>query len=81
MSPLILTLIFFDGMFHFARHEKIRILLEDTQAGVRAEIDSLAAIDGAGIFGRFFEFASAGRFVFGQWGGGSISQISVFLMM
>lgn len=81
MSPLILTLIFLDGMFHFARHERIRILLEDRQAGAGTEINSLTSIHGAGIIRGAFEFASAGSYVFGQWGGGSFSQILVSLMM
>ena len=74
MSPLFLTLAFLDGMFHLARHERIGILLEDAQAGARAEIDSFSSIQGAGIIRGIFEFASAGRFEFGWWGGGSFSQ-------
>jgi len=52
-------------MFHFACHERIKILLEDAQTGARAEIDPLAAIDGAGIIRGACEFASAGSFIFG----------------
>jgi hypothetical protein len=81
MSSLTLMLIFLDGVFHFASHERIRILLEDAQAGVSTEIESPAAINGAWIIGWVFEFASAGSFVYEQWGGGSFSHISVFVMV
>jgi hypothetical protein len=57
-------LIFLNGMFHFPSHERIRILLEDAQTGTGAEIDSLAAIHGAGIIYRIYEFAFAGSFVY-----------------
>jgi len=67
-------------MFHFAGHERIGILLEDTQAGVRTKIDSFTLINGAGIIRGVFEFASAGGFIFREWGG-IISQSSVFLVM
>jgi hypothetical protein len=62
-------------MFNLTSHEKIRILFEDTHAGARAEIDSLTAIHGAGIIRGVCEFAFTGSFEFGQWGGGSFSQI------
>ncbi len=61
---IVLTLIFPGGMFHFTSHECIWGLLKDTQTGAGAEINSFAAIDGAGIIFRVFEFASAGRFIF-----------------
>jgi hypothetical protein len=51
-----LTLIFFAGMFHFACHKWIRILLEDSQAGTRTKINPLAAINGAGVIGWVFEY-------------------------
>lgn len=75
MSPLDLTLIFFDRMFHFARHESIRVLLKDAQAGAGTEVDPLAAIGGAGVICQVFERAAAGRFVFRQWRSGSVYQI------
>ncbi len=81
MSLLILTLIFFDGMFHLARNEWIRVLLENAQAGAGAEINPLAAIDNAGKVCRVFERASADSFIFRRWNGGSFSQSSIFLMM
>lgn len=68
-------------MFHFARHERIGVLLEDAQAGAGAEIDSLAAIHGAGIICRVFEFASAGSFIFGWLSGCSLSQVSMILVV
>jgi len=65
-------------MFHIASHEWIRVLFENAQAGAGAEIDTLIAIDGAGVICRVFEDASAGCFVFGRlscWD--SLSQVSV----
>ena len=79
MSLLVLTLIFFKGMLHLACHERIGILLENAQTGTSAKKDSFAAIHGAGIFRRVFEFTSAGGFVFRQWGGDRLSHISIFL--
>ena len=75
MSPLFLTLFLLEGMFHLARHERIGILFEDTQAGTGAEIDLLAAIHNAGIICWVFKVTSAGSFIFRQWGGGNLCQI------
>ena len=60
MSLLFLTLFLLEGMLHLARHERIRILFEDAQTGAGAKVNSLAAIQRAGIIGRVSEFASAG---------------------
>lgn len=76
MSLLIMKLIFLDAMFYFASHERIRILLEDAQAGAGAEVDAFTSIHGAGIFGWIFEYPSAGSFIFGQWGASGFSQNS-----
>ena len=79
--PKKVLLIFFKGMFDFARHEKIRILLEDAQTGAGAEIDLLATIHSAGTIRGVCKLDFAGSFVFEQWGGGSFSQSSVVLMV
>jgi len=63
--PTKVLAIIFKWMFHFASHERIRILLENAQTGLRAEIDSLASVDGAGVIRRVVELASAGGFTFG----------------
>ena len=68
-------------MFHFPGHEWIRVLLEDAQAGARAEVNSLAAIDGAGVFGGVVQFTSAGSFIFGQWDRSILCQILVILFV
>ena len=81
MSPLILTLIFLDGMFHFARHERIRILLEDTQAGAGTEINSLTSIHGTRVFGGVVQFTSVGSFIFWQWYRSILCQILVILFV
>lgn len=57
-----------DGVFDIPSHKGIGILLEGTQAGPCAEIDPLAAIYGAGIVGRVFQFAPAGGFMFRKGG-------------
>ena len=62
---------FVDGVLDFSRHKRIGIPFKGAQAGAGAEIDPLAAIQGAGINGRVFQFASAGGFMFRRWGGSS----------
>lgn len=66
-------------MLDFPGHERIRVLLEDAQAGARAKVNPLAAIHGTGIIRRVFEFAAAGSFEFRWRGDGSLSQISFIL--
>jgi len=51
-------------MFNLTSREKIRILLEDAQAGTAAEVDSLAALLGAGVICGVFEGASSRAFPF-----------------
>jgi hypothetical protein len=65
MSLMTWRLIFVNGMFHIASHERIGRLLEDAQTGTRAKIDSLALIHGAGVIRQVFEFSSTGGFIFG----------------
>ncbi len=62
-------------MFNFTCHERIRILLKDSQAGTGAEIDALAAVISAGVICWVFEFASTGGFIFRQWSWGGLCQI------
>jgi len=66
-------------MFHFPSHERIRILLEDTQAGAGAEINALAMIHGAGIVFGVFDDTSAGSFIFRRlrWCSENMSQVIV----
>jgi hypothetical protein len=56
--------IFFQWMFDFTCHKRIRRLFKDTQTGTRTKINSLTLINGAGIICWVFEFASAGSLVF-----------------
>jgi len=63
--PTKVLAISFKWVFDLAGHERIRILLEDAQAGARAEINSLAAIHGTRVFGGVVQFTSAGSFIFG----------------
>ena len=81
MSSLFLTLFLLNRVFYLSLHERIRILFKDAQASTRAEIDSLAAIVSTGIICRVLEYASTGGFEFRQWGGSSLRQISVFLVI
>ena len=67
-------------VFNLARHERIRALLEDAQAGLFAKVDPLAAIDGVGIIRGVFEFAAASSFIFRKWSDCSLVQISAILM-
>ncbi len=76
-----MKLIFLNGMFHFAQHKCVRILLKDVQTGPGAKVDLLIAIYSAGVIRWVLEFASAGSFVFRQWGDGGFSQILVFHVM
>jgi hypothetical protein len=69
-----------DGVFDFARHERIRALREDAQAGLSAKVNPLAAIDGVGIIRGVFEFAAASSFIFRKWSDCSLVQISAILM-
>ena len=73
------SLFFFEWMFHFACHKRVRIFFKDTMAGAGAEVESLAAIDGAWLIGRVIEFAPTGSFVFGHWCSGSFSQFQFSL--
>ncbi len=59
-------LIFLNGMFHFARHERIRVLFENAQAGASAEIKALSMIDGAGLVFGVFDDTSTDFFIFRQ---------------
>ena len=68
-------------MLNLASHERIRVLLEDAQAGLRAEVNPLAAIHGAGIMHWIFQFTAAGGFIFRWLSGRSLGQISVILMI
>lgn len=76
-----MRLIILEGMVHFARHERVRVLLEDAQAGAGAEVDPLLTIGGAGIVRRVLEFPPTDGFVFRSWNNVSLSQSSVFLVM
>ena len=73
---------FVDGVFDFSCHEGIRVPLEGAQAGARAEIDTLAAILGADVIGRVFQFAAASSLIFRKWGGsGRLGQTSLILVL
>jgi hypothetical protein len=56
----------FKRVFNLSRHECVGVILENAQAGAGAEVDPLAAIFGAGIFGGVFDFSSTGGLVFGD---------------
>ncbi len=76
-----LIVLFVNWMLDLSRHERIRVLLEDTQTGTRAKVYPLAAINGAGIILRVFEFAAACSFEFKRWADGGSSQISIILFI
>ena len=74
-------LVFLDGMFYFARYERIGTLFKGTQAGAGAEIDPFAMKACAGIFGWVFDVSTAGCFVFGHCGVFGFGQSSISLVM
>jgi len=53
-------------MFDFTCHKKIRVLLEGAQTSLCAEVNPLAAVDGAGKVLRIFEFSTAGSLYSGN---------------
>ena len=57
------SIIFVNGVYDFSRHKGFGVPLEDAQAGARAKVNPLAAVRGAGIIGRIFEFAAASGFI------------------
>ena len=63
--PTKVLAIIIQGVFDLAGHEWIGVLLEDAQTGAGAEIDPLAAIHSARVFGRVFQSAATGGFIFG----------------
>lgn len=58
--PSVMTLIFPDRVFYFARHERAWIIFKSTQAGVSTEIDAVGIIDSAWVTSWVFERAPAG---------------------
>ena len=58
-------------MLNLTNHKTVGVGLERAQAGAGAEVDALAAIQGAGVAVRVFDFAAAGceefLILFRQW--------------